>query len=258
MLRSMLEHDRILVLAALLAVSVLAWTWLLLGAGIEMEQMDMGGGQVMLIAPEWSIGYAALIFLMWAIMMMAMMLPSAAPAILLAAALMRQRRGDHIFWPVGLFVLGYLIVWFGFSLMATALQWGLDRIGLLSDDMAVGGATFAGLLLIAAGLYQWTPLKQACLIQCRSPFEQVTKYWRRGPFGPMMAGIRHGIFCLGCCWMLMALLFVGGLMNLLWIAALALLVLAEKMFPIGPRISRLTGVVLVVWGGIVIFRHALG
>jgi predicted metal-binding membrane protein len=176
MLRALLQHDRMLVLAGLLVVILLAWGWLLLGAGIEMEQMDMGGGQVMLMAPEWSASYAVVIFLMWAIMMMAMMLPSAAPAILLAAALMRQRGGNRIFGPTGLFVVGYLVIWFGFSLTATALQWGLDRAGLLSADMASGSAALAGLLLIAAGLYQWTPLKQACLVQCRSPFEQLIKY----------------------------------------------------------------------------------
>lgn len=254
MLRALLQHDRILVLAGLLAVILLAWGWLLLGAGIEMEQMDMGGGQVMLMAPEWSASYAVVIFLMWAIMMVAMMLPSAAPAILLAAALMRQRGGNRIFGPTGLFVVGYLVIWFGFSLTATALQWSLDRAGLLSADMASGSAALAGLLLIAAGLYQWTPLKQACLVQCRSPFEQITKYWSQNKFGPLLAGAMHGLFCLGCCWLLMALLFVGGLMNLLWIAALAFLVLIEKLLPVGPRVSRLTGVALIAWGAVVLLR----
>ncbi len=255
MLRALLRHDRMAVLLALLAVILLAWGWLLLGAGLGMERMDMGGGTIMLMAPEWSIGYAALVFLMWAIMMMAMMLPSAAPAILLAAALMRQRGGSHVYGPTGLFVSGYLVVWFGFGLVATALQWGLDKIGLLLEDMAVGGATLAGLLLIAAGLYQWTPLKQACLVQCRSPFEHLTKYWRRGALGPMRAGAGHGLFCLGCCWMLMTLLFVGGLMNVLWIAALALLVLIEKMLAVGPRVSRFTGIMFVAWGTVVLFRQ---
>ena len=254
MLLALLRHDRMAVLMGLVAVILLAWGWLLLGAGIEMEQMDMGGGKIMLMAPEWSISYAALIFLMWAIMMVAMMLPSAAPAILLAAALMRQRGGNHTFGPTGLFVLGYFVIWFGFSLVATALQWGLDRADLLSADMASGSAALAGLLLISAGLYQWTPLKQACLVQCRSPFEHLTKYWRQGAFGPMMAGARHGVFCLGCCWMLMALLFVGGLMNVLWVAAIAFLVLIEKLLPVGPRASRLTGMALVVWGAVVLFR----
>jgi predicted metal-binding membrane protein len=254
MLNALLRHDRLLVLAALFAVILLAWGYLWFGAGIEMEQMDMGGGQIMLMAPAWSASYAALIFLMWAIMMMAMMLPSAAPAVLLAAALMRQRGGHGIFAPTGLFILGYLVVWFGFSLVATALQWGLDRAGLLSEDMASGSATLAAVVLIAAGIYQWTPLKQACLIQCRSPIGHLTRYWRRGALGPLLAGAGHGLFCLGCCWMLMALLFVGGLMNLLWIAALAILVLIEKLLPAGPRASRLIGVGLMAWGTVILFR----
>jgi predicted metal-binding membrane protein len=242
------------VLTGLLAVVLLAWGWLFLGAGLGMQQMDMGGGQIMLMAPEWTLGYAALIFLMWAIMMVAMMLPSAAPAILLAGALMAPRGANRVFGPVGLFVLGYLVVWFGFSLLATALQWGLDRAGLLSAEMASGSVTLAGLLLILAGLYQWTPFKQACLVQCRSPYEYLTKYWRRGALGPMRAGAWHGLFCLGCCWMLMALLFVGGLMNLLWIAGLALLVFIEKLLPAGARVGRWTGAALMIWGAIVLFR----
>lgn len=253
MLRALLRHDRAAALAGLLAVVLLAWGWLLFGAGIEIEQMDMGG-QIMLTTPEWTAGYTALIFLMWAIMMMAMMLPSAAPAILLAGALMGQRGGGHRFGPTGLFALGYLVIWCGFSLVATALQWSFDRAGLLSADMASGSAILAGLLLIFAGLYQWTPWKQACLAQCRSPFEYLTRDWRQGAFGPMVAGAKHGLFCLGCCWILMALLFVGGLMNLLWIAALALLVLIEKLLPTGVRVSRWTGIALMVWGAIVLFQ----
>jgi predicted metal-binding membrane protein len=242
------------VLASLLTVILLAWGWLFLGAGIEMEQMEMGGGQLMLMAPAWSGCFAAVIFLMWAIMMMAMMLPSAAPAILLAAALMGKRGGGGLLGPVGLFVLGYLLIWFGFSLAATILQFGLDRAGLLSSDMASTSTRLAGGMLIFAGIYQWTPWKQACLAQCRSPTEQLSRFWRQGRFGPLRAGVRHGLFCLGCCWLLMVLLFVGGLMNLVWIAALALLVLVEKLLLVGPRVSRLMGIALIVWGGMEVLR----
>jgi predicted metal-binding membrane protein len=252
--RALLQRERLAVAASLLTVILLAWGWLFLGAGIEMDQMDMGGGQIMLMAPEWSAGYAVVIFLMWAIMMMAMMLPSAAPAILLTAALMSRRGGSRLFGPTGLFVLGYLLIWFGFSLAATILQFSLDRAKLLSADMATASTTLAGVMLIAAGLYQWTPWKQACLVQCRSPAEQLTRFWRQGRFGPVRAGAAHGLFCLGCCWLLMVLLFVGGLMNLLWIAALASLVLIEKLLPAGPRVSRLTGIALIVWGGVEVFR----
>jgi predicted metal-binding membrane protein len=223
---------------------MLAWVYLALGAGIEMDEMDMGGGQLMMMAPPWTFGYAALIFLMWAIMMMAMMLPSAAPTILLVAALGRDRIA-----PVAVpFACGYLVVWTGFSLGATALQFGLDHAGVLSETMATSNAVIAGTALIVAGAYQWTPLKQACLRHCRSPLGFLLRRWRQGAWGAISNGIRHGFFCLGCCWMLMILLFVGGLMNLLWIAALALLVLIEKTLPWGGRTSRTTGGALIVWG----------
>ena len=248
MLDAVLRHDRTLVIVGLAAVIALSWVWLLTGAGLHMDEMDMGGGHIMLMAPSWTVGYAAMIFLMWIIMMAAMMLPSAAPAILLVAGLTRQRGERHAIRSSGQFALGYVAVWGAFSLIATGLQWGLDRAGLLSETMASGSVVLAAMLLIAAGVYQWTPWKQACLQHCRSPLEFLMRYWRQGPLGPMRAGAWHGTFCLGCCWMLMGLLFVGGLMNMLWIAGLALLVLIEKLFPLGPRVSQLTGAALVAWG----------
>jgi predicted metal-binding membrane protein len=244
MLRALLQRDRAAVLVSLVVVIVLAWGYLILGAGIEMDEMDMGGGQVMLMVPSWTLNYATLIFLMWAIMMVAMMLPSAAPTILLVAALVKGRSAP----TAGLFTLGYVLVWITFSLAATALQWGLDSASMLSATMSASSVTIGGVLLIAAGAYQWTPLKQACLLHCRSPVAFLTHHWRQGSWGAVINGVRHGLFCLGCCWMLMALLFVGGLMNLVWIAALALLVLIEKTLPWGGRMGRVTGAALVVWG----------
>jgi predicted metal-binding membrane protein len=219
-----------------------------MGAGLHMDEMDMGGGQIMLMTPPWTRGYAVTIFFMWAVMMAAMMLPSAAPAILLVAALARQRGERHAIASSWQFALGYLAIWGAFSLVATGLQFVLDRAGLLSETMASGSVVLAALLLMAAGVYQWTPWKDACLRQCRSPIEFLTRYWRRGPFGPLRAGAWHGAFCLGCCWMLMALLFVGGLMNIFWIAGLALLVLVEKLFPFGRRVSHITEAALIGWG----------
>ena len=181
-------------------------------------------------------------------MMAAMMLPSAAPAILLVAALTKQRGERHAVVSSWQFALGYLAIWAAFSLVATGLQFALDRGGLLSETMASGSVVLAALLLIAAGIYQWTPWKEACLRQCRSPIEFLTRYWRQGAFGPVRAGAWHGAFCLGCCWMLMALLFVGGLMNMFWIAGLALLVLVEKLLPFGRRVSQITGAALIGWG----------
>ena len=252
MLKALLRHDRYVVIAGLAVIVALAWAWLLLGAGIE--GMDMGGGQVMLMPPTWTPFYAILILVMWIVMMTAMMLPSAAPVILLVAALMRQGQGSRGQGAVWLFALGYLAVWSAFSVVATTLQWGLDSIGQLSVMMASNNAVLAGSLLILAGIYQWTPWKRTCLRHCRSPLVWVTRNWRKGLIGPARAGARHGLFCLGCCWLLMALLFVFGLMNILWIAALAILVFVEKVLPFGPRLSQATGVALAAWGVTILIR----
>jgi predicted metal-binding membrane protein len=257
MLDAALRHDRTLVVAGLATVIALSWLWLLMGAGLHMDEMDMGGGQVMLMTPPWTPAYAAMIFLMWIIMMAPMMLPSAAPAILFLAARTRQKGERHAIRSSSQFALGYVVVWAAFSLIATGLQFGLDRAGLLSGTMASGSVVLAAALLIAAGVYQWTPWKQACLQHCRSPLDFLTRYWRQDPLGPMRAGAWHGAFCLGCCWMLMGLLFVGGLMNMLWVAGLAVLVLIEKLFPLGPRVSQLTGAALIVWGVFVLVHRKI-
>jgi predicted metal-binding membrane protein len=147
-----------------------------------------------------------------------------------------------------LFASGYLLVWSGFSLLATLLQWGFDQAGLLSETMAAGNRIMAGAVLVAVGAYEWTPLKNTCPAHCRSPIAFLVQHWRQGRLGAVVTGMRHGLFCLGCCWMLMALLFVGGLMNLLWVAAIALLVLIEKTAPWGGWMARVTGVVFAIWG----------
>ena len=254
-LSALLRHDRAVVLGGLAVVTAAAWSYLLLGAGVPMEMMEMGGGQLMAMTPEWTPGYAVLIFLMWAVMMVAMMLPAAAPVILLAAAIDQQRGAAAATgapWRSSgrgvLFASGYLLVWAGFSIAATALQWALDEAGLLSETMAAGNRVLAGAVLLGAGIYQWTPLKDACLSHCRSPIGFLMQHWRGGARGAVETGMRHGLFCLGCCWMLMALLFVGGLMNLFWVAAITLLVLLEKAAPWGGRMSRVTGIVLALWG----------
>ena len=256
LLSPLLRHDRAVAFAALTAVIAASWAYLLLGAGLEMEMMDMGGGQIMAMLPQWTPAYAVLIFVMWLVMMAAMMLPSAAPTILLVGALARQRSVSQAIAPTTavLFALGYLFVWCGFSFAATALQWGLDEAGLLSETMALGNAVLAGAVLIAAGVYQWTPLKDTCLKHCRSPAEFLVRHWHRGTLGAVRTGVHHGLFCLGCCWMLMALLFIGGLMNLAWVAVIALVVLCEKTMPWGGRMSRLTGVLLAAWGTVTLVQ----
>jgi predicted metal-binding membrane protein len=189
---------------------------------------------------------------MWAVMMVAMMLPSAAPITLLVANIARKRAaaGGTFGADTVLFVLGYLAVWFGFAAGATLLQWGLDEAGLLSDTMAVANRLVAAVVLVAAGIYQITPLKEACLRHCRSPLDFLLFHWREGGLGALKSGVGHGAYCLGCCWMLMALLFVGGIMNLAWIAAIALLVLIEKTLPGGAWMGRFIGAVLVAWGAV--------
>jgi predicted metal-binding membrane protein len=253
-----LRRDRTVVLGSLTFVIILAWAYLLAGAGVEMETMDMGGGRTMAMPPEWTPAYGLVVFLMWSVMMVAMMLQSAAPVTLLVASIASKRREAGTLRGVSTapFVLGYLTVWLGFAAVASALQWRLDAAELLSPTMALAGMRVAGGVLVVAGIYQWTPLKQACLRHCRSPLGFLLQHWRDGALGALASGARHGVFCLGCCWMLMVLLFVGGIMNLAWIAGIALLVLIEKTVPWGGWMGRVTGAILAVWGAVTLAMAA--
>lgn len=271
-LELVLKRDRLVVLAALGVVIALAWIYILAGAGMGMSALEttattpagtaemaagdgasggMKGMAMAAMAPmAWTPGYAVLMLLMWWIMMVAMMLPSAAPMILLFAMFnRRQREKGAPYVPTGVFAAGYVLVWGGFSLVAVTLQWGLERTGLLSSMMASTSLILGAALLIAAGAYQLTPLKHACLRHCRSPFFFIAHRWRPGAAGALRMGLEHGAFCTGCCWFLMALLFYGGVMNLYWIAGLALFVLLEKTIPAGHWLARTTGVALIAWGG---------
>jgi predicted metal-binding membrane protein len=241
-----LRRDRIVVISALAAVVVLAWGYLLVGAGMGMHEMD---GMLMPRHASWTPGYVAVVLLMWAVMMAAMMLPSVAPMILLFGTIARrgQRTGDSPA-DAGVFGLGYVAVWAAFSLVAVAVQFGLDQAALLSPMMSTTSRALAGGVLIGAGMYQWTPLKQACLRRCRSPLEFLVTEWREGRRGAFVMGLRHGGYCLGCCWVLMLLLFVGGIMNLAWIAGIAMFVLVEKLAPAGHWIGRAAGAALILWG----------
>jgi len=245
-LAAALRRHSLVVTSALVAVVVLAWGYLLAGAGMGMHEMD---GMLMARHASWTPGYAAVLLLMWAVMMAAMMLPSAAPMILLFGAIARRRQAvAEASAHAGVFALGYVAVWAGFSLVAVALQFGLDQAALLSPMMSTTSTVLAGLALIGAGVYQWTPLKQACLRQCRSPLDFLMTEWREGQRGAWIMGLRHGTYCLGCCWALMLLLFVGGIMNMAWIAGIALFVLVEKLAPAGHWIGQATGAVFVLWG----------
>lgn len=248
-IEGLLRRDRILVAAALLVVIALSWTYLLTGAGMGMHEMD---GMLMPMRTEpWTLNYAVLVFAMWAIMMAAMMLPSAAPIILLFGTIERRRQKDDL--TTASFALGYVVIWALFSVAATALQFGAEQAAVLSPMMQMTSIALAGAMLILAGLYQWTPFKQSCLRRCRSPLDFIVSEWREGKAGALVMGLRHGGFCLGCCWALMLLLFVGGVMNLVWIAGLAIFVLIEKLAPAGYWIGRAAGIGLIAWGGAVLF-----
>jgi predicted metal-binding membrane protein len=261
-----LRRERAVIAAGLAALTVLAWIYLWRGAGTDMAGLamttvalfphlqaePMPGMEAMPFA--WATAVA-----MWWVMMIAMMTPSAAPFILLYGRVLRhaeaQETRDRAYAPSAFLVAGYLAGWLGFSVVAAALQRALEPAGLISPMMLWSrSAALSAAVLAAAGLYQLSPLKGACLRQCRGPVEFLTRRWRPGRFGAFAMGVEHGAWCVGCCWMLMTLLFVGGLMNFAWIAALTFLVLVEKLTPAGPIVSRISGVVLLGWAAATVVR----
>jgi predicted metal-binding membrane protein len=258
-LEAVLRRDRAVVAAALVAVIAMAWVWILLGAGTGMSAMNMVLGQGadgmagMMAKAAWTLGYAGIMFTMWWVMMAAMMLPSAAPILLLFARINRKEKSaGRPFIPTGIFAAGYLVAWGGFSVLATGLQWALERLGLLSPMMATTDYWLGGAILLAAGAWQLTPIKGMCLRHCRSPMGFLVQSWRPGRGGAFRMGLEHGSFCLGCCWFLMGLLFFGGIMNLFWVIGLAGFVLLEKTVPIGSWIGRILGVGVAAWGGLLL------
>ena len=192
---------------------------------------------------------------MWWVMMVAMMLPSAAPMLLLFARVNSQHKAaGPLLVTTGLFALGYLIAWGAFSAAAVALQWGLESARLLSPMMETTTVWLSAGILIAAGLWQLTPVKTVCLRHCRTPLGFLIGQWRAGHYGALRMGLGHGVWCLGCCWALMALLFFGGVMNLYWIVGLAVFVLLEKTIPLGHWLGRVAGVVLVGCGVVLLVQ----
>jgi len=244
--------DRAIVAAGLLGVAGLGWLYIV-RLGREMAVMaDMA--MAMPQMTPWDLADFVLTFLMWAVMMVAMMVPSASPMILTFATINRKRLVDEApLIRTGLFLVGYLLVWAGYSLLAALGQWGLHAAALITPAMAVT-PWLGGVLLVAAGIYQFTPLKDVCLSRCQSPFGFILTQWREGAAGALVMGLRHGAFCVGCCWVLMALLFVAGVMNLLWVAAIAAFVLLEKVAPLGRVVSRFAGAVLILWGAWLLAR----
>jgi predicted metal-binding membrane protein len=258
-LEAILRRDRVIIIAALAVLAALAWSYLVwLADDVAMDGMDMTGyrmipaGQALMMpaSSPWQPIEFAYVFAMWVVMMIGMMTPSVAPIILIYARVGRQAAKSRPFASTAWFAGGYLLAWIAFSLAATSAQWGFERAALLTPMMNGAGNVFGGILLILAGLYQWTPLKDVCLWQCQAPLAFILSHggFRRDSTGALRLGFRHGAYCLGCCWALMVLLFALGVMNLFWIAALAILVLLEKVIPSGRAIARISGIAFLAGG----------
>ena len=259
-LETVLRRDRLVVASALGVIAALAWAYVLwLAADMDMGGMSMSGFRMVpdgmgMMAPAiapWSAIEFTLVFVMWAVMMVGMMAPSAAPMILMYAHVGRQgKTGGKPFAATGWFAAGYFLAWIGFSLAATLVQWVMEREALLDARMTNTNTLIGAGVLIGAGIYQWTPIKDACLSNCQTPFGFLMSHggFRSSIRGCMHLGLLHGTYCVGCCWILMAVLFVVGVMNVLWIALLALLVLLERLTPSGRWVARIVGVVCIAVG----------
>ncbi len=248
------RRDRLAILIALAGVTLLAWATLL-EMSLDMAAPNAAVPMEWITMKSWTATDFVFMFLMWVIMMVGMMVPTAAPMTLVYAAVARKAaKQGAVLAPAGAFVGGYVLLWCVFSLVATAVQWGLDRAALLSPGMVATSPALGGGLLIAAGLYQFTPLKASCLQHCRAPARFFAQHWRPGFWGALRMGAVHGAFCLGCCWVLMGLLFFGGVMNLLWIAGIAVFILVEKLLPFGAAGGRAAGIALMACGLVVLFR----
>ena len=249
-LESVLRHDRMLVGLALAVLVAAAWLYL---ARMAVEMSSEGHASMatmsMLAMQMWDWPEVVLLAVMWAIMMVAMMVPAATPMILMFAAIHRRRAASGgAAVSTSVFVLGYLAVWTAFSIVAALVQAALHMAAVISPAMAATSPLIAAGVLVAAGVFQWTPLKHTCLAACRSPLTFVMTRWREGRAGALRMGVRHGLYCLGCCWVLMALLFVAGVMNLAWVAILAVAVLVERLVPRGELVARGIGIALVAAG----------
>lgn len=247
------RRDRAIVVGCLAILGALAWAFLLhLPApmtGTRVDPVGMDGAMAMPGAHGWQGADILIAFLMWVVMMVAMMTPSATPMVLTVAAVSRQRLQRPSSTAIAATVFaGYLAAWTGFSLGATLVQWGLQSAAWRSPAMTSVRPLVTALLLLVAGVYQFTPLKHACLKRCRTPLGFLLAEWRDGTLGACVMGLRHGLYCVGCCWLLMALLFALGVMNLLWVALIAAYILLEKVSPGGWWLSRALGVLLAGWG----------
>ena len=235
-LTRLLREERFYILFGLAGLIALSWAYLV------FWDMPMS-------LQAWAWPHFAMMFTMWAVMMVAMMVPSAMPMILLYSHATRKAKTDGgNLAPLFVFISGYIVAWTGFSLLAATLHGLFETAGIVTPMMISSHPWLTGGLLILAGIYQMSPLKDTCLVYCSHPVQFISKYWRTGTWGVFRMGLHHGLFCVGCCWALMMLLFVGGVMNLLWVAALAIFVLLEKVLPLPKRWGVISGGVLILAG----------
>ena len=244
MVKKILTRDRFFILTGMASITVWAW-WYTVGRARAMTAMP----QVLIPSGEpWTFSYGFMVFIMWVIMMIAMMLPSVTPMALVFASVHRKRREQQKpFVPTGFFLAGYLLAWAIFSLIATLLQALFHYLSFMSPTMESSHNIFAAMILLAAGIFQFTPLKRACLFRCQNPLEFVMTKWKEGKDGALRMGVHHGLFCIGCCWFLMSLLFVVGVMNIFWVAILALFVLLEKLIKAREWLRYMAGGALIIW-----------
>ncbi len=247
-----ISGQAIVILAGLAAIVALCW-WYLFEMAAGMGMMALGD---MVAFKTWTVPYFFMMLVMWSVMMVAMMIPSATPMIMLYRRVAVKNRQAGALLGVLLFAGGYVVIWTGFSALATAMQWALEQVALLNPMMRSQSLVFSGAVLLIAGLYQWSPWKRACLRHCRGPIFFITQQWRPGPGGAFRMGLVHGAYCVGCCSTLMALLFVGGVMDLTVVALIAIVVLLEKVLPGGEQLAKALGV-LSILGGIYILGSGL-
>jgi len=240
------QRDKYLIISSLAALVALAWAYLIV---LDLNMRDLPS-----MAPgihPWTPTDFVMMFVMWAVMMFAMMVPSAMRSVLIYARIVaRQESQDPLVTPSMVFVFGYIVIWVLFSVLATALQWAMEMAALLSPMMVTTSSSLGAALLVAAGIYQLTPFKDICLKHCQSPVLFMATHYQKGMRGAFQLGISHGAYCLGCCWLLMGLLFVGGVMNLIWILAISMFVLLEKLLPPQIRSTRITSLIMIAAGSV--------
>jgi len=244
--------DRTIVLTLLGLLAALCWACLLFSVGRTIPVGAAAANHVVQALP-WRAADLGLLFALWVLVIATMMLPAAAPSVLMYARVRRLRRERWVYPATGLFILGYLFVWCCCAVAATLAAWLLHDAGALDESMAISQPTAGALVLVAAGLYQWTPAKHVCLENCRAPLAFVRTHWQRGMSGAFRMGTADARYCTSCCWLLMALVLPAGVLNLPVIGGLIALILAEKLLPGGPLIACATGLGLVAWGTALLF-----